>query len=135
MRLLIVEDQELMAMTIATAVRRLHCEIVGSAATSERALELAVSCHPDVVMMDLHLKGALDGVETAREIVALTNAKIVFVTGTNNPADHVRMASVRPVGILLKPFRRTDLASVLKAAAQHARLDAASVSHVSPLEA
>jgi len=122
MRLLIVEDQDLMAMTLASAVRMLNYEIVGSAATSERAVELAVTCHPDVVMMDLHLKGRLDGVETAREIMALTHARIVFVTGATDPADEARMMAVQPVGILFKPFRRTDLASVLSMAAQTARV-------------
>lgn len=105
-----------MAMTIATVVRRLNYDLVGSAATAERALELAISCKPDVVLMDLHLKGSMDGVATARAIVAQTGARIVFLTGAGNAADLARMQDVGPVGIVLKPFRRTELASTLAAA-------------------
>jgi len=120
LRLLIVEDQELMAMTIASVVRRLKFDLVGSAATAERAVELAKSCQPDVVLMDLHLKGNKDGVATVQDINAVTNTRIVFLTGAANEADFARMQSVHPVGIVLKPFRRTELASMLAEAARHA---------------
>jgi DNA-binding NarL/FixJ family response regulator len=123
LRLLIVEDQELMAMTIAAAVRRLNYDLVGSAATAARALELAESCRPDVVLMDLHLKGITDGVATAREIVARTGARIVFLTGSATGTDVARMQAMRPAGIIFKPFRRTELASKLAAAAQDMRSD------------
>jgi len=117
-RLLIVEDQDVMAMTIATVVRRLNYDIVGSAATSERALELAETCQPDIVLMDLGLRGAMDGVETARAIMARTSARVVFLTGAADSAAMARMQALGPVGIVLKPFRRTELASKLAVAAQ-----------------
>ena len=116
-RLLIVEDQELMAMTIASVVRRLNYDLVGSAATAERALELAHLCQPDVVLLDLHLKGRHDGIDTARAIQACSRARIVFLTGACDADAIARMRSVNPAGIVLKPFRRTELASKLAAAA------------------
>jgi DNA-binding NarL/FixJ family response regulator len=116
-RLLIVEDQDVMAMTIAAVVRRLNYNLVGSAATSERAIELAVTCQPDVVLMDLGLKGSRDGVETARVIMARSAARIVFLTGSADSDAMERMQSVDPAGIVLKPFRRTELATKLAAAA------------------
>jgi len=116
-RLLIVEDQDVMAMTIAAVVRRLNYDLVGSAATSERAIELAMTCQPDVVLMDLGLKGSRDGVETARAIMAQSSARIVFLTGSADSDAIERMQSIDPAGIVLKPFRRTELASKLLAAA------------------
>ncbi len=108
-RLLIVEDQELVAMTIASIVRRLNYELVGSAATADRALELVESYQPDVVLMDLQLRGGRDGVETARAIQARCAARIVFLTALGDMESIARMRSVSPVGIVLKPFRRSEL--------------------------
>jgi DNA-binding NarL/FixJ family response regulator len=123
-RLLIVEDQELVAMTIASIVRRLNYDLVGSAATAERALELADEYMPDVVLMDLGLKGGRDGVETARAIKARIPVQIVFLTGAGDIDSVARMRSVQPSGIVLKPFRRTELTSKLAEAAR-SRVEAA----------
>ena len=117
-RLLLVEDQELVAMTLASVLRRLNYNLVGSAATAERALELAATCQPDVVLMDLNLKGVRDGVDTARAIKACSSARIVFLTGSTDPEARTRMESVSPSGIVMKPFRRTELASKLEIAAR-----------------
>ena len=120
-RLLIVEDQELGAMTIASIVRRLNYDLVGSAATAERALELVAEHQPDVIVMDLHLKGGRDGVETARAIQARSMARIVFLTAAGDVESIARMRSVNPAGIVLKPFLRVDLQRQLAAAAADAR--------------
>ena len=115
-KLLIVEDQELVAMTVASIVLRLNYDLIGSAATAERALSLVEEHQPDVVVMDLRLKGGRDGVETARAIQARSSARIVFLTGAGDVESVARMRSVSPVGIVLKPFRRVDLTRQLTAA-------------------
>jgi DNA-binding NarL/FixJ family response regulator len=117
---LIVEDQELVAMTLTTVVRRLNFELVGSAPTAERAIELARDCQPDVVLMDFHLKGVRDGAETAGAILHETRTRIVFLTGSSDPADVARMRAVGPDAIVFKPFRRTELADALAQAARAA---------------
>lgn len=121
LRLLIVDDQELFAMTLATVVTRLDYDLVGSAATADRAIELARDAMPDVVLMDLHLKHGQDGVTTAGAIAAETGAQIVFLTGNASDRDVERMRALDPAGILLKPFRRTALADALERAAARAR--------------
>jgi len=115
-KLLIVEDQELVAMTVASIVLRLNYDLIGSAASAERALALVEAHQPDVVVMDLRLKGGRDGVETARAIQARSPARIVFLTGAGDVESVARMRSVSPVGIVLKPFRRVDLTRQLTAA-------------------
>lgn len=117
-RLLIVEDQELMAMTVASAVRRLNYDVVGSAATAERALELARQCQPDIVLMDVNIKGVMDGIETARAMRECTDAQIVFLTGACDAVSIARMEAAEPAGIVLKPFRRAELAIKLALAGQ-----------------
>ena len=121
LRLLIVEDQELFAMTLAAVVTRLNYNLIGSAATADRAEELARDTMPDVVLMDLHLKGPRDGVQTAQAIMAATGAQVIFLTGNANDRDLGRMRALRPAGILLKPFRRTALADALEMAAGRLR--------------
>jgi DNA-binding NarL/FixJ family response regulator len=99
-------------------VRRLHYEVVGSAATAERALELARQCQPDIVLMDVNIKGLMDGIETACALRDYTDAQIVFLTGACDPESIARMEAAHPAGIVLKPFRRTELASKLARAGQ-----------------
>lgn len=117
-RLLLVEDQDLMAMTIASVLARLNYNLVGSAATAERAVELARQLQPDVILMDFNLKGAGDGVDTARAIRGCCDARIIFLTGADDPESVQRMHSVNPSAILHKPFRRMELASRLAEAAK-----------------
>jgi DNA-binding NarL/FixJ family response regulator len=99
-------------------VRRLNYELVGSAATAERAVELVELYQPDVVLMDLQLRGGRDGVETARAIQARCAARIVFLTACGDVESIARMRSVGPAGIVLKPFRRIELTRYLTAASR-----------------
>ncbi len=110
-------------MTVASVVRRLNYDLVGSAATAERALELARLCQPDVILMDVHLKGAQDGIDAAIAMRACTDARIVFLTSATDAESVARMKAARPAGIVFKPFRRTELASKLAAAAAQAGPD------------
>lgn len=121
LRLLIVDDQEMFAMTLAAVVSRLNYNLIGSAATAERALELALDTMPDVVLMDLHLKGPRDGVETAKAVIEATGAQIIFLTGASGDHDIARMKALKPAAVLHKPFRRTALADALVLAAQRMR--------------
>lgn len=105
-------------MTVASVVRRLNYEVVGSAATAERALELVQQCQPDIVLMDVNIKGVLDGIDTAGAMRACSDAQIVFLTGACDPVSMARMEAAEPAGIVLKPFRRTELASKLACASQ-----------------
>ena len=122
--MLIVEDQELVAMTLTTVVRLLNFTLVGSAATAERALELVGDCQPDVVLLDFHLKGVCVGAETARASRrGASSARIVFLTGRSDPAEIAQMRDVKPDAIVFKPFRRTELAEALTLAARSAGAD------------
>lgn len=105
-------------MTVASVVRLLNYDVVGSAATAERALELARQCQPDIVLMDVNIKGVMDGIDTACAMRDCTDAQIVFLTGACDPASMARMEAALPAGIVLKPFRRAELAHKLARAGQ-----------------
>ncbi len=100
-------------MTVASVVRRLDYDVVGSAATAERALELARQYQPDIVLMDVNIKGVTDGIDTATAMRTCSNVQVVFLTGACDPVSIARMEAAAPAGIVLKPFRRAELAAKL----------------------
>jgi len=74
-----------------------------------QALEAFREFQPDLILMDIRIKGAFDGVETAARIRQTSDVPIIFVTAYSDPAIVARIAAVRPDGLILKPFRERDL--------------------------
>lgn len=120
-RALVVEDQALIALSLAADLAALGCDIVGRAASGEAAVELARRCAPHIVLMDVHLAGAMDGIEAAALIQAECGAHIVFITAFADGPDRSRMAALRPIAILGKPYDLDDLNLMLRASALHDR--------------
>ena len=79
-RVLVVEDQALIALALAADLTAMHCEVIGRAASGETAIELARRLSPDIVLMDVQLAGRLDGIEAAGLIKAECAPRIIFVT-------------------------------------------------------
>jgi DNA-binding NarL/FixJ family response regulator len=108
-RVLIVEDQALIALALAADLAAMHCEVVGRAASGEAALELARRLMPDIVLMDVQLAGRMDGVEAAALIKAECAPRIIFVTAYADGPDRPRMEAIRPAAILGKPYHPNEL--------------------------
>jgi DNA-binding NarL/FixJ family response regulator len=108
-RVLIVEDQALIALALAADLTAMYCDVVGRAASAEAAIALARQHAPDIVVMDIHLVGGMDGVEAAAQIKAACAARIVFVTAYADGPDRARMEALRPAAILGKPYHPSEL--------------------------
>ncbi len=108
-RVLIVEDQALIALSLAADLTAMSCEVVGRAATGEGAIELARRHAPDIVVMDVHLVGRVDGIEAAAAIQAQCSPRIIFVTAYADGPDRPRMDALRPAAILSKPYHPSEL--------------------------
>jgi DNA-binding NarL/FixJ family response regulator len=108
-RVLVVEDQALIALALAADLAALDCEVIGRAATGEAALELARRHAPDIVLMDVHLAGRMDGIQAAALIKAVCAPRIIFVTAYADGADRARMEALRPAAILGKPYHPSEL--------------------------
>ena len=108
-RVLIVEDRALIALALAADLAAIHCEVIGRAASAEAALELARQHHPDIVVMDVHLAGRIDGIEAAALIKAECAPRIIFVTAYADGPDRARMEAIRPAAILGKPYHPSEL--------------------------
>lgn len=108
-RILIVENEGLVGCDMAGCLTDLGCSVVGSCATGEEALRLNRELRPDLVLMDVHLDGALDGIETARRLRALGPVAVVYATACADLETVNRARETDPYGYLLKPFNHDDL--------------------------
>ena len=108
-RVLVVEDQALIALSLAADLTAMDCSVVGRAASGEAAVEMARRFAPDIVVMDVHLVGRMDGIEAAALIKAECAARLIFVTAYAEGPDRARMEALKPVAILGKPYHPSEL--------------------------
>lgn len=116
-RALIVEDEFLIALDLEAAMTGLGFEICGLAPNAEKARSLAMSHQPDVVLVDVYLGGARDGIETARWLREVCDVSVVFVTAHTDVATVERIRQAVPGSpIVSKPVYRERLAEAVAAA-------------------
>src|ERR1041385_3676335 len=84
-RILIVEDEGIVATDLQSMVRRLGYEVAGVAATGTEAVEKAEVSKPDLVLMDIRLQGTMDGIDAAERIVAQCNIPVTYLTAYADP--------------------------------------------------
>lgn len=111
---LIVEDELLVAHDLARRLTRLGYRVVGVAATGGEAVHQAVTLRPDVVLMDIHLRGAMDGVEAAQAIRARAPIPIVYLTAYTDAATAARIRQTGAAGHLQKPVPEHTLQQTLR---------------------
>jgi DNA-binding NarL/FixJ family response regulator len=113
LRVVIAEDEAVVALDIQDVIREAHGDVVGIAVRGEDAITLAAALRPDIVLMDVHLMGDLDGIEAARAIKALRGIAIVFVTAHGDADTLRRMFDVVPTSPLIKPISEAHLREVI----------------------
>ncbi|WP_442886831.1 response regulator [Congregicoccus parvus] len=119
-RILIVEDEAVVAEDIAVRLRRMGYQVIGTVNAGEDGYLLADRLRPDLVLMDIVLKGRMDGVETAERIGSDLGLPVVFLTAHGDPGTFTRAKATVPRGYVLKPFSEGDLhRSIELALGQH----------------
>jgi CheY-like chemotaxis protein len=113
-RILIVEDERLIAVDLQRRLTRLGHSVVGLAACGKEAIQKALALRPDVVLMDIRLQGHMDGVEAAQRIQASFAMPVVFMTAYVDEDTRQRIRSVSPWGCLYKPFTPQQVQSVVE---------------------
>lgn len=116
-RVLIVEDDFFTAIQNQTALEETGYEVVGMAGSFEEAVRIAGAERPDLVVMDIRLTGAKDGIDAAREIMEKFGIPCLFVSAYTDDATRSRAAPARPLGWLTKPFTVNQLVECVRAAA------------------
>ena len=115
-RIFIVEDEAIVANDIAETLRSLGYSIAGTAKSGEIAIEKVSETNPDLILMDIHLAGELDGVRTAGEIHKTRNIPIIYLTAYADKELLDRAKQTEPYGYIIKPYDERDLQSVIEMA-------------------
>ena len=115
-RILVVDDEAIVAHDISECLTNLGCEIVGTALSGPDAIEKAGRFQPDLIMMDIVLQGPMDGVEAATHIREHYDIPCVFLSAYSDPAVLARAKIASPAGYLVKPFEEAGLRSAVEIA-------------------
>ena len=119
-RVLIVEDELLVAWHLEALAREQHLEVCGLVPDGDGAIEQAVDLDVDLILMDIRLAGRMDGIEAARRIREQRDTPIIFVTAHGDPATRAQIEQALPgTPVLAKPITadrlKEAIASVMKA--------------------
>jgi PAS domain S-box-containing protein len=123
-RILVVEDEVLIAEEIRERLLQAGYAVVGLVDRGEAAIEAAGSARPDLVLMDIRLKGPLDGIAAAAEIFERYAVPIVYLTAHSDQATLQRAKTRAAFGYVLKPFQIENLLATIEVAIHRARLEA-----------
>jgi DNA-binding NarL/FixJ family response regulator len=115
-RILVVEDDFLVAMQMESALVEAGFEVAGVAATGEDAIELAISERPHLVVMDIRLAGDRDGIDTALQLFAEQGLRCIFATAHHDEQSRRRAAPADPLGWLHKPYTMVSLVGMVRSA-------------------
>jgi two-component system, response regulator PdtaR len=120
-RILIVEDDVLIASQIEAALAEDGFEIAGVASTGKEAFQLAEAQSPTLVVMDIRLAGDRDGIDTALELFRLHGVRCIFASAYSDDDTRRRAAPAAPLGWLQKPYTMASLTAMVRAALKELR--------------
>lgn len=115
-KILIVEDENIVARDIAYSLKGLGYEISGVARCAEDAVETARANSPDLILMDIMLKGEKDGVDAAQEVRQTMDVPVVYLTACADEKTLNRAKTTEPFGYILKPFEEKELQTAVEMA-------------------
>jgi PAS domain S-box-containing protein len=114
--ILIVEDETIIAMELEDRLKSLGYAIPAMVATGTAAIKKTVETHPDLVLMDIRLKGQMDGIETAAQIQTHYDVPVVYLTAYADEDTLQRAKTTEPFGYLIKPFAEQELHTTIEMA-------------------
>jgi two-component system, cell cycle sensor histidine kinase and response regulator CckA len=122
-RILVVEDERIVARSLRKQLSALGYEVVGSVSSGEEAIGQAGGLQPDLVLMDINLEGNMDGVEAAAIIRNRFQLPVVFLTAYSNKEILTRAKVTEPFGYILKPYEDRELHVVIETALYKHRME------------
>ncbi len=112
--IMVVEDERIVAMHLRQELTKLGYQVVGVVGSGKQALEKVNELHPDVLLMDIHIEGELDGIETAAQLPEDLQIPVVFLTAYSEDATLARARAMKPYGYLVKPFAARELHATIQ---------------------
>lgn len=108
-RVLVVEDESIVSKDIQLSLKKLGYEVAGAATTGEKAIALAMETSPDIILMDIMLKGDMNGIEAAGAIREKTGTPVIFLTAYADESTLNKAKVTQPYGYIIKPFKEIDI--------------------------
>jgi PAS domain S-box-containing protein len=123
-KILVVEDEPIIALDLEQELVEFGFEVAGRAQSADEALMAVEESMPDLALMDLHIVGSLDGVQTARLLRDAYQIPSVFLTAHSDDRTVARAVQEMPYGYLTKPFKSRELKATIQVALHKAMIDA-----------
>jgi DNA-binding response OmpR family regulator len=115
-RALIVEDEILIAEELRERLSRLGFSVIAAVDTADEGIAIATRERPDLVLMDIRLKGEKDGIQAVSEIRAQVDVPIIYLTAHSDRLTVERAKATEHDGFILKPFQRRELQTTIEVA-------------------
>jgi len=113
---LIVDDEFVIVRLLSIYVEEMGLKVCASAGTADDAIRLAQEHRPGVVLMDMRLQGQKDGVDAALAIHETIGSKVIFITGSSEPATVARIQLDHPSAVLTKPVTERQVRAAIEEA-------------------
>jgi len=113
-KILIVEDEVIIAMALEDSVHDFGYTVAGRATTGQRAIDLAMETRPDLALIDIRLNGDMDGIEAAEKIYGRLKIPVIFLTAYSDEETLSRAIRTNPYGYLIKPIRPRELYTTIE---------------------
>jgi signal transduction histidine kinase len=122
-RVLVVEDERIVAMHLRQQLLKLGYDVPAPIASGEVVLQQIEAIRPDLVLMDIHIEGSLDGIDTATALAKTHNRPVIYLTAYSEPATLDRARATKPYGYLIKPFSERELHATIQMALERYRAE------------
>jgi diguanylate cyclase (GGDEF)-like protein len=123
--ILLVEDEGIVAHDLQETLTRLGYRVTGIASEGVQAVRMAQELEPQLVVMDVGLRGEIDGIQAARLIQERSSVPVIFLTGHSDPDTLQRAVLTGPLGYIVKPFQEIELRCAIEVAMHKHRADVA----------
>lgn len=115
-KILVVEDEMIIAAKISMQLTSLGYEVTGILPRGEQAIESVKENRPDIILLDINLKGILDGIATAQQIQQFADIPVIYLTANSDEATFNRAKATKPYAFIPKPFKQLDLQRAIELA-------------------
>lgn len=119
---LVVEDEQIISLDLQQSLEEMGYAVVGAADNGQEAISIADSQRPDVVLMDIMLKGDMDGIDAGKQVGKL-GIPVIYLTAYSDTETVKRATATAPYGFLTKPYQRRELAATIEVVLYKIRME------------
>jgi CheY-like chemotaxis protein len=118
-QILIVEDELLIAHNLARILKKLGYDVVDIVSSGEKAIQTATAKKPDLILMDIVIKGQINGIEAAQIIQSQHKIPVIYITAYTDESTVQRAKETGAYGFIVKPFKKEQLHGTIQIAIGH----------------